>query len=199
RRMPDARRAAILGLAFSFSVLCKFSNLGFVPAACAAIFAVRLLHDPELRRGVARKLALVVAIVLTVTAFVIWAGYAFTFNRVPAPQFFRGIAGLIEISRGAFQSYLFGEVRDFGWWYYFPVAMALKTTLSFFALLIAGCFVARKNRAFGESLAAAAAVIAVSMTSHLDLGVRYVLPAYVPLTVAAAAATVALLEPTRVA
>src|SRR5205085_2571453 len=74
-----------------------------------------------------------------------------------------------------------------------------KTTLSFFALLIAGCFVARKNRAFGESLAAAAAVIAVSMTSHLDLGVRYVLPAYVPLTIAAAAATVALLEHKRVA
>jgi len=220
-RMPDAKHAAILGLAFSFSVLCKFSNLGFVPAACAAIFAVRLLHDPELRRGVVRKLALVIAIVPAVTAIVIWAGYAFTVARafdlhyfqsylplisrlpplapIPAPEFFRGIAGLIEISRGAFQSYLFGEVRDFGWWYYFPVAVALKTTLSFLALLIAGFFVARKNRAFAESLAAAGAVLAVSMTSHLDLGVRYVLPAYIPMTIAAAAATVALLEHKRVA
>ena len=226
-RKPDATRAAILGAGYGFSILCKFSNIGYVPAACAAMYAVRLLSDPERRRERLRALATIVIVPLLAFA-VIWAGYGFTIGRLsdlehyqhelglldrlllshlppstplPAPLFFRGIGGLLEIDRGAFQSYLFGHVGTNGWWWYFPAAIGLKTTLAFFALILAGAIAVWTNRskrwAMAETLAGSAAILAVAMPSTLDLGVRYVLPVYVLLTVAAAIGTVALLESRR--
>src|SRR5205085_5604880 len=41
RGAPGAGNAALLGAAYGFAVLCKFSCIVFVPAACAAILLVR--------------------------------------------------------------------------------------------------------------------------------------------------------------
>ena len=226
-RKPDAAHAALLGCGFGFSILMKFSCIGYVPAACAAMYAVRLLRDPERRRERLRALPALLIVPL-VTLAVIWAGYAFTVGRLsdlenfahefgllnrlvlrhlpastplPAPAFFRGIGGLLEIGHGDFESYLFGRVSTNGWWWYFPAAVGLKTTLAFFALLLAGAGAAWSNHsrrwAMAEALAGAATILAVAMPSILDLGVRYVLPMYVPLTAAAAIGTVALLDSAR--
>jgi hypothetical protein len=226
-RRPDAQRAALLGAAYAFSILCKFACLGYVPAACAAMYAIRLLRDPE-RRG-ERLRGLVTVLIVPFAAFaVIWAGYLFTVGRLsdvdyfrhylggldrlllshlppstplPAPKFFRGIGGVLEFEHADYQSYAFGRMTTHGWWWYFPVAVALKTTLPFFALIVAGAVAARRDRprfwAMAEALAGAAAIMAVAMPSSLDLGVRYVLPLYVPLSVAAAIGTTALLDSTR--
>ncbi|MEA2235752.1 MAG: hypothetical protein QOC81_476 [Thermoanaerobaculia bacterium] len=226
-RRPDAVRAALLGAGFGFSVLMKFSNIGYVPTACAAMYAVRLLSDPPRRRERLRALATILIVPL-VTMAVIWAGYAFTVGRlselqhyqgefgildrlllshlppsmpVPAPNFFRGIGGLLEIGHADFQSYLFGRVTTRGFLWYFPIAVGLKTTLAFFALILAGAGAAWSNRsrrwAMAETLAGSAAIVAVAMPSILDLGVRYVLPVYVPLSAAAAIGTIALLDSAR--
>jgi hypothetical protein len=224
---PDAARAALLGAGYGFSVLMKFSCIGYVPAVCAAMYAVRLLRDPERRKERLRGLATILVVPLATFA-VIWAGYAFTLGSpsdlqnfqqefgllnqlvlrhlppstpLPAPNFFRGIGGMLEISHGYFESYLFGRVSTKGWWWYFPAAVGLKTTLAFFALILAGAGAAWSNRsrrwAMIESLAGAAAILAVAMPSLLDLGVRYVLPVYIPLSAAAAIGTVALLDSVR--
>ncbi|HEX3071309.1 MAG TPA: glycosyltransferase family 39 protein [Thermoanaerobaculia bacterium] len=226
-RKPDAMHAALLGAGYGFSILMKFSSIGYVPAACAAIYAVRLLGDSERRRERLRALANVL-IVPPVALAVIWAGYAFTTGRLselqhfrgefgildrvllshlpqwmplPAPAFFRGVGGLLEIGHADFDSYLFGHISKSGFRWYFPAAVGLKTTLAFFALLLAGIGAAWTNRArrwaMAEALAGSAAIFAVAMPSILDLGVRYVLPAYVPLTAAAAIGTVALLDSAR--
>ena len=50
---------------------------------------------------------------------------------------------MYDIDRGAILSYLHGEIRSHGWWYYFPVAVALKTTLPLLALGVASIFMAR--------------------------------------------------------
>lgn len=224
---PDAPHAMLLGAGYGFSILMKFSCVGYVPAACAAIYIVRLLRDRERRRERLRALPTLI-LVPVVTFAVIWAGYAFTIGKLsdlgglqhefglidrmifshlpssaplPAPAFFRGIGGLLEIGHADFESYLFGRVSTHGWWYYFPVAVGLKTTLAFFALLLAGAGAAWSNRsrrwAMAEALAGSAAILVVAMPSTLDLGVRYVLPLYVPLTAAAAIGTVALLDSVR--
>jgi hypothetical protein len=191
------------------------------------MYAVRLLRDPERRNERLRGFATLVVVPLATFA-VIWAGYAFTIGRpsdlqhfqqefgilnrlvlrhlpattpLPAPDFFRGVGGLLEISHAYFESYLFGRVSTEGWWWYFPAAVGLKTTLAFFALILAGAGAAWRDRArrwaMIESLAGAGAILAVAMPSILDLGVRYVLPVYIPLTAAAAIATVALLDSVR--
>ena len=178
----DSKRAALLGLAYGASILCRFSCIAFVPAACGAIF---LLRRPP-RRAWASLLLVVPVALLTIAI-----GYLGRFDL-----FFEGVKGLTAIDRGGFPSYLFGRVADRGWWWYFPAAVGLKTPLAFLALWLGGGAFAlrdpRYRRAYLESSAAALAILAVSMPSTLDLGVRYVLPMYVPLTLAATAAAAAL-------
>jgi hypothetical protein len=96
-------------------------------------------------------------------------------------------------------SYLLGEVRQTGWWYYFPLAVLFKTPLAtLIALsLAAGIGVASllRRRIDPETawamvclLVPAAIYLAVAMSSHLNLGLRHVLPVYPPLFVAAGVA-----------
>ncbi len=174
---PVPSRAMVVGAAFGFAVLCKFSSIGYVPAACFAIYAVRFIRGgrPPLHKLATGALA---------TILVISAGYGFQLNILV-----QGIRGLATInSAGTHFGYLFGAFSTRGWWYYFPVAVALKSTLASLLLALAALVVARRQRVALEALAAAAAILLVAMPSHLDLGVRYVLPLFVPLSVAAAAA-----------
>jgi 4-amino-4-deoxy-L-arabinose transferase-like glycosyltransferase len=161
------RNALLLGAAYGAAILCKFSCIGFVPVACAAILLVRR-ERPRLRD---------VAIVVAAAAVVVCAGYAFH----PKP-FIEGILGLRRIDAEGMLSVLHGEIRTKGWWYYFPLAIALKTTLPLLALSLGGVFVPRAR----PYVTAAAAMLLLTLPSHLDLGARYVLPLYVPLALAAA-------------
>jgi 4-amino-4-deoxy-L-arabinose transferase-like glycosyltransferase len=196
-------RTAQLGAAFGFSVLCKFSCIVYAPLACAAIFAVRCARDRRVRSADALR---VIAIVPLLAMLVVWAGYGFTFARVnelhgwplPAPTFFAGFAGIVDIDNGGFLSYAFGQTSMRGWWWYFPAAITLKTTIAFLLLIAIGSYFALRDRELRwpalEGLAASAAILAIAMPSTLDIGVRYVLPMYVPLTFAAAACTIAMLR-----
>ena len=178
--------AAWFGVAFGLAVLCKFSCIGYVPAACLALFLHRVWREPEARSlGRAIPAALLVAIGTTVAT--IYAGYGFH----PQP-FLGGIRKLADVAKAGHTSFLLGQVSAEGWWYYFPVAVALKTTIA--SLLLAlGAIAVRRTRS-AEALFVAAAILAVAMTSTLDLGVRYVLPLYAPLSVAAAGCALALLD-----
>jgi len=200
---PSLARAAVLGLAYGFAALCKFSCIAFVPAACAAIFAVRLLHDAAVRRGAVRALVTILAV--PVTAFLtVWAGYAFTvgkagkFAGVPAPAFFEGIIGILQVDRAGFTSYAWGHMTTTGWWWYFPFAFLLKTTLGPLLLLAIGAWFAMRAPSYrwtyAEWTAATVATMLPALPSNLDIGVRYVLPIYVPFAIAAAAAAMAMLR-----
>jgi 4-amino-4-deoxy-L-arabinose transferase-like glycosyltransferase len=221
---PSPRRAAVLGLAYGFAIACKLLCVVYVPIACAAIGIVRLMSDRETRmrwRSAANLLLVVPA-----AALMVWAGYGFSVGTVatlepiarafpnewpaallhglhpslpiPAPAFFRGIAEVVEGNRTGMFSYALGRLSDEGWWWYFPLALALKTTLATLIAVVIGLFVTRANRRFLEPLAAMAAILAMSMTTHVDLGVRYILPIYVPLCVAAGAAILALMQSRQV-
>jgi MFS family permease len=168
------KSAALFGLAFGFAVLCKFSCAGYVPAACLAMYLVR-------RDWRWRTLFPAFAIALVTTLLVIWAGYAFTINSLVD-----GLRQLREFDRAGHFAFLFGEFAMRGWWWYFPAAVALKSTIGSLALALI-----TRGRGF-EALAAAIAILLIAMPSTLDLGVRYVLPVYVPLAFAGAAAFVAM-------
>ena len=187
-RQPDLMHSVAVGVAYALSVLCKFSCIAFVPAACGAIWLVRLLHDRR-PRWIAETLKLI-AVVAVVAPLLIWAGYAFTFDRIPAPDFFDGIKGLMRIEREGVRSYLCGEVSASGWWWYFPFAFALKTTLTFFVLFATAAWFALREResrwVFLEWSAAAVVMMALCIPSSIDLGIRYLLPMYVPLAIATA-------------
>jgi hypothetical protein len=180
---PTGNRALLLGAAYGFAIVCKFTCLVFVPVACVAIMLVRW-------RPIAWRTALLVPLSAAAVVVVVYAPFGID-------RFVDGIRDVIKISNGPTQSYLFGQVRTNGWWWYFPATLVLKTTLPFLILLIAGLIVAR-NRIFFASIAAAAAMLIVTLPSHLDIGIRYVLPLFVPLSLAAAIALVELFARRRV-
>ena len=94
--------------------------------------------------------------------------------------------------RGHPAQFLFGEIRlDGGWWYYFPVAFVLKSTLPFLVLIaLAAETMARQGFELLRSgslfaVVAATAVLSVGICSDLNIGVRHVLPMYPFLAIAA--------------
>src|SRR5204862_5067443 len=110
--------------------------------------------------------------------------------------FFAGVANVLNTDRAGFVSYAFGKISSTGWWWYFPVAVLLKTTLPLLLLVMGGTFLVRGEHRWRatEGLVATAAILAPAMGSTLDIGMRYVLPLYVPLLFAAAAITGSLLR-----
>jgi 4-amino-4-deoxy-L-arabinose transferase-like glycosyltransferase len=227
-RQPDVTRALIFGAAFGFSINCKFSSIVFVPVTCGAITAVRLLRDVELRGRFVRAIATMVPASI-VTLLIIWAGYGFTVHPLgelqlwmdsyprplqhvlarlspatplPAPGFFAGISAIHKVNQEGFQTFLCGHLSTTGWWWYFPFAVSLKTTIAALVLFLSGAWYALRDRAlrgpFAEWGLAALVTIIVAMPSTLDVGIRYILPFYVPFAIASAATVLAMLRATRV-
>ncbi len=89
------------------------------------------------------------------------------------------------------ESYFFGRQLPAGVWYYFPVAIAIKTPLALLALLFVGLLtpgvwrVQRRGMVF--ALLPVAAFLGAAMLTGMNLGIRHVLPVYPFLILAASA------------
>lgn len=119
---------------------------------------------------------------------------------IPGMAYILGAQWVKRHSALGHPGYLFGETRQTGWWYYFPVVLFYKTPIAFLVLAIIG--LAMFIRRGGEWLAFAAApllILGASMTSGINIGVRHVLPLYPFLAIAAAVAAVELWRRNRVA
>jgi 4-amino-4-deoxy-L-arabinose transferase-like glycosyltransferase len=106
---------------------------------------------------------------------------------LPAPQFVTGAGIVEEHNRKGHEAFFFGKIRWKGWWYYFPVLFFFKTPLPFIALALIGMvLIARRAR---EALALALIPIAMMLSvlpSHINIGLRHILPIYPPLCAVAA-------------
>jgi hypothetical protein len=102
---------------------------------------------------------------------------------------------------------LLGQYSDRGWWYYFPVAFALKTTLPFLLLAVAALGWAvwrltikhkgKRDRRFLWLVVPLAVYLAISLTSHINIGIRHLLPVYPFLFIAGGALLAQLLRARR--
>jgi tetratricopeptide (TPR) repeat protein len=79
-------------------------------------------------------------------------------------------------------SYLAGQYSQQGWWYYFPIAYLIKTPVSLLIMAaIGGWTLVARRRELGVVNAAfvglpIAVYLGSAMSSHLDIGVRHILP-----------------------
>jgi hypothetical protein len=187
---PDRRRSMIFGALLGLAAVSKFSSMPFLAVAFLFMLAVARPKDrPDWRS---------LAWVAGTAALVIWAVYGFSFARVgflnlrlPAPRFFTGIHAVMTHNRLGHASFLMGRRSPNGFWYYFPAVLAVKTPLALFGLLTASIWLVfrRKDRRQPLlALAFAAGVLAASMTGHIDIGVRFILPVYIGLSVVAGCA-----------
>ena len=117
------------------------------------------------------------------------------------PKYFMsGIEIVLHDTREGRPAFLFGEVSSRGWWYYFPAAFALKTTLPFLVATVGGLAWSIWRVVRGRWLDGLYVVLppllylAMSMTSHLNIGLRHALPIFPFFAIAAAGAIAAVTQ-----
>ncbi|HEX2123234.1 MAG TPA: hypothetical protein VHL59_16505 [Thermoanaerobaculia bacterium] len=204
------RSAVQLGVAFALGLLSKFSFLVFFPPAALALIAMRWPVRVRVRPAL---LAIGVAFVVFWAGYRFHIGrpadlyqHAGFFvehsvseplrpltrwlarTPLPAPEVVTGLAVLKLHDRDGHLSYLLGESRVKGWWYYFPVVFFYKTPIPFLLLMLWGIVtIVRARSRDGMALVLIAlAIMGVAMTSSINIGIRHILPIYAPLAIVAA-------------
>ena len=182
---PSWRRAVMTGVAIAAGVLSKYSFVAFFPAAAAVLLAVIWIRDRKNAPQIREKFLICSLLALIVAAALVWAGFGFSFEPL-----IRGLAEVRNHNATGHRNFLFGQLSWDGWSYYFPVALFFKTPIAFLLPALTGC--ALLARRHPEVPLIAAAILGVSMTSEINIGIRHILPIYAPLAIAAAAAILAL-------
>jgi 4-amino-4-deoxy-L-arabinose transferase-like glycosyltransferase len=199
---PTRRRAALFGLTLGIAISSRFSAIAFVGASLVAWYMARGLVARRWRMSstpTAGQSIANLATLLGCCAVVIWAAYRFAVGRMqpggallPAPAFVLGVSRFLLHGESGHPSFLLGTSSNHGWWYYFPVATLVKVPLPILALAAAGAITTlRRMRAYvnwvsAAPILAALAMLAVSMTVKVDLGIRLVLPMLPMLAITAA-------------
>lgn len=108
---------------------------------------------------------------------------------VPAYSMWKGIVRFYAHEYWGHDSYLLGNYSRHGWWYYFPVAFAVKTPVSLLAMLLAAAVLGiRFGEPWAELLLPAGLFFAASMGGSIDIGIRHIAPVYPFLFIAVAVA-----------
>lgn len=112
--------------------------------------------------------------------------------EVPLPlmEVVKGVEEGYQHDRQGHDSYLLGQYRKTGWWSFFPVVLGVKTPIGFLVLTVAGMVMVSKRlrRSPWQQVVTAMfplAILAVCITSRIDLGVRHILSIYPALAVIA--------------
>jgi Dolichyl-phosphate-mannose-protein mannosyltransferase len=121
--------------------------------------------------------------------------------RILPESYLYGLADVRSVAN-VWPSYVFGKVYAHGVWFYFPVAFAIKATLTTLVLLLLTVFAiaTSKLRAWREVLFLTippAVYVYFSMTSKLNIGVRHILLVFVFLLILCAGAAWALIRSDR--
>ncbi len=202
---PNWRRGALLGVCFAMVMLSKFSGLLYCACAAAALTAWWWFHARPGWHGAARRLGALLpglGVAAGVAFMLVWAGYFFSWGKpsgfsfaLPFPELFDGIKQVRDHAAMGHDSYFMGEVGRYGWWIFFPVMLAVKAPFATLLLAAVACWRRpRDPRAFALPLVIALTVLAPAMFSTINIGVRHILPIFVPLTILATAGLLALVQ-----
>jgi hypothetical protein len=214
------RNALLLGLASGLALLTKFSLIVLLPVlACLALlgfgFAPRF---KETRKRVLLHAAIVVCLVWVIVnaayrfqgppivpgdvqwvearspgTFGEWMTFFQIGSRIVPTYYLFGQYNVMLHNRDGHAASLLGQYGTQGWWYYFPVAFALKTSLPFLIIALAALawmlwrLFRKRDRRILWLLIPMAIYAALSMSSHINIGIRHFLPVYPLLFIAAGA------------
>src|SRR5256714_7836136 len=208
-RKVTGRRAAWLGAATAIAILGKFSML-LVGPVLVAYFIWRwwIANKPSRRALVQHAIALIIVMLIVINAAYLFQRPSLSaadidwirepkatypnailaivkfFDVFLPKDFVLGILFQLRHNTYGHAAGLLGMYSQTGWWYYFPVAFALKTTLPFLILSLASLWwaiydlIKKRDRRFLWLLIPFAIYTVFVLFSHIDIGIRYYLPAY---------------------
>lgn len=116
------------------------------------------------------------------------------FVPLPGYWYWHGFFSAASHNAYGHAGFLLGKISDGGWWYYFPVALAVKMPLPLLfsvivglTMLIVHLFRKARSATWSEVLPLEAWFFLLpplfflvwSMTSHINIGIRHILPTYV--------------------
>jgi len=182
-RKPSWARAVWAGLALGLALSAKLSAILFGPILVLLVLVDTLTGHSTRRQAIftAGRIALVGFL----GGLVVWAVYSFQIGPlgangpiVPAAPFVRGVFAILRSSAKGRPAYLLGQCSEQGWWYYFPVAFAVKTPLATVAaLILASASMQRRWRRDDFFIVVPPTVyFVISMTSNINIGYRHLVP-----------------------
>jgi hypothetical protein len=150
---PRPLRLILASVSLGLALLAKLSAILLVPTLGALALARAAgvpppgTAAPRDRRfgGRIAWAAVVLLVLLGGATAVVWLGFGGSFATraaagepyadVPLPGYLRALLFDVKANSGGRRTYLFGDFSAHGWWYFFPLAVAVKTPLAALALL----------------------------------------------------------------
>jgi dolichyl-phosphate-mannose-protein mannosyltransferase len=210
---PRLRTALLAGIAFAAALLTKYTAIILFPIffvlALVAWWMQKGSARPQSTRNIFGNTFLFLAVTWGIVLLLYiphWSppplistedanrlqvpGWFMSFRLALIPRdFFKGFTIMLVHVFSGHKAYLLGEWSQKGWWYYYPVAILVKTPVALLLLFVSALALAlnrirQSNFAEATPWIATAIYLACAMTSKADIGIRHILPIYPLLAVA---------------
>lgn len=208
-QQPSLRSALHLGTALVVGLLVKFSLFLLFPlSGLVLLFPVIGANKRLARRSTPGKRSrivrmtghFVVIIILVVVSLNVGYGLElFRWERVSFPlhsalsQWFShflpqtwlaGLETVFRVTRSGWPGFLAGHYSSTGWWYYYPVALAIKVPLPLLLFFVVGlgyglfCLIRRKDWRWLFPLLPFFIYLIPALTSKVNAGLRHLFPIF---------------------
>jgi len=194
-KQPDSKHVMWFGLVTGFALIAKFTLVALFGFFVLALVVRWRRSDKSAFKNVAVKCAAVLLCLFILNAAYFFASRSTegepaltnvskSIATVVPSDYLQGFARLRRINQQGHQAFLLGRYSETGWWYYFPVAFGLKTTIAFLLLTLAAtawgifCLFARRQWRFLPVIAGLLFYLLLLTTSRINIGVRHLLPAF---------------------
>ena len=181
---PTPARAVIAGLIFGLAQVSKFSALYLIPVVIIILVTDRVWKSTAASRLSPRTTLAYLSLIAVAAYCAIWGVYGFNLGTIkgypfPAREYLNGLQAAKTLVVTGKDSFLLGAHSPTGWWYYFPVAFAVKTPIPTLILIGASFVFAYRRgtwRLTFPLLISAAIYFAICVASPFDIGYRHLLP-----------------------
>lgn len=185
RWLEHPGRANLLwaGIAAGLASASKFTGLMIWPT-----FLALLLVYPGAESDFRRRIVALAGMALAGYA-ALWAVYGFDVGPIPQSRFSLPIAApfypysvwdtFMVIENQPKTAFLLGQTSPRGWWYYFPVALAVKTPLPMLLLATGGLYTVLRRHEWRRAAPLwlpPVLFLALSMSGRITIGYRHILP-----------------------
>ncbi len=196
---PSRKNLVLTGILAGLTMASKFTGLLVWPMIGLIALIWRLEIGDRRSRQNLQSLISNLFIMFLISFLALWAVYRFDVGpypgtNLPLPASFYPYSlwdTFVGIERQPKTAFLLGQTSPRGWWYYFPVALAVKTSLPLLILTGWGAavFLHKKGWRYAAILWLPPLLfLALAMTGRITIGYRHILPV-VPFLIMLAAQT----------